>query len=272
MDYRTTALVTGASSGIGTAFAAALAARGSDLVLVARSGDTLRGIADDLTVRHGVRVDVIAQDLTEPGAAEAVRAGTDRLGRRVGILVNNAGFGSGGRFDRIPAERSHREVALDVSAVVDLTSAYLPAMTAAGAGAVLNVASTAAFQPAPGMAVYAASKSFVLSFSEALWAEQRRHGVRVLAVCAGPVRTGFAEAMGVPPVGAGQYRTPEQVVRSALRALDRGRAAVTPGLANAALYPLTRLVPRRLVLAVADRMVGRAIGAEVSPATSAAAG
>jgi short-subunit dehydrogenase len=273
MNYQSkSALVTGGSSGIGKAFAEALAARGSDIVLVARSAGAVAELADRLRERHGVRAEVIAQDLTEPGATRAVRDATDRLGLSVDILVNNAGFGSAGRFHTIGAQRSAREVALDVAAVVELTHAYLPAMVARGEGAVVNVASTAAFQPVPHMAVYGASKAFVLSFSQALWAEYRSLGLRVLAVCPGPVETNFFTIVG-RDVGeraaVGRPKTPEAVVRAALRALDRGRFQVTPGLPNAALPVLNRLLPRRLLLLITDHLY-RGVQGEASDPTQAA--
>jgi short-subunit dehydrogenase len=259
VEYRgKTALVTGASSGIGTAFAEALAGRGCDLVLVARSAGALAVLAQRLRSEHGVRVETLAQDLTAPGAAQAVQQETDRLGLGVNILVNNAGFGSVGRFDTIAAQRSAREVALDVAAVVELAHAFLPSMAGRGEGAVVNVASTAAFQPVPYMSVYGASKAFVFSFSQALWAEYRSLGVRVLALCPGPVDTNFFAVAGTREVGkraaVGRPKTPEAVVRAALRALDRNRFMVTPGLANAALPALNRLLPRHLLLAVAERL------------------
>jgi hypothetical protein len=259
MLYRgKTALITGASSGIGAAFAEALAARGCDIVLVARSSGALTTLADRLKSRHGVQTTVITQDLAAPMAAETVREATDWLGLRVDILVNSAGFGSAGEFHTIADGRVVHEVAVDVVALVELTHAYLPDMVARRDGAVVNVASTAAFQPLPYLAVYGASKAFVLSFSQALWAEYRARGVRVLAVCPGPVKTNFLTAMGSAEAGRrsglGRPSTPQAVVDAALRALDRGRFTVTPGLANAALPVLGRLLPRRLQLAVAERL------------------
>ncbi|MGA8112135.1 MAG: SDR family oxidoreductase [Actinocatenispora sp.] len=256
MEYQgSTALITGASSGIGAAFADALAARGTDLVLVARSTDQLEAVAATARERHGVRAEVITADLTAPDAAGALRAEVDRRGLSVDILVNNAGFGSAGPFQSVTADRSRREVALDVAAVVDLSHAFLPDMTERRRGGVINLSSTAAFQPAPNFAVYAAAKSFVLSFSQALWAECRPHGVEVLAVCPGPVETNFFDVLGTEQVKVGQILGPEQVVRTALRAFDRGRAVVIPGARNAVLPVLQRFVPRRLVLSTATRML-----------------
>jgi short-subunit dehydrogenase len=272
MEYRgRTALVTGASSGIGARFAEALAGRGADLVLVARSADVLERSAARLAAAHGVRVVAIPADLTVPGAGAEVVARATELApgatvniATVNILVNNAGLGSAGRLHEVAAERSRREVALDVAAVVDLTRACLPHMVARGTGAIVNVASIAAFQPAPYMAVYAASKAFVLSFSQALTAEYRPLGVHVLAVNPGPVRTRFTEVVGTRQVMVGRAWEPRAVVDAALRALDRNRSTVTPGRRNAAVPYLARLLPRPVTLAIAERMLRRAQEAMVT--------
>jgi short-subunit dehydrogenase len=233
MDYRgKTALVTGASSGLGVAFAEALAARGADLVLVARSTDALVALADRLRAAHGVRAEVISQDLTAPDAAAAVRTETDRLGLAIDLLVNNAGFGSAGRFDEMPAERSQREIALNVGAVVGLTHAYLPDMAARRSGGILNVASISAYQPTPYMSVYGAAKAFTLSFSEALWQEYRGLGVDVVALTPGPVKTNFFDVVGSHAAMVGRPLSPEEVVAAALRGLERRRRTVAPGRQN----------------------------------------
>lgn len=186
-EYRgKVALITGASMGIGAAFARELAARGMNLVLVARSVDRLQALADELTPRHGIRVEVVPADLSQPDAGRAIAETCSRLGLEVHLLVNNAGFGTSGPFHTISPERERDEVMVNVLAVVDLTHRFLPGMRARKAGGIINVASTAAFQPIPYLAVYAASKAFVLSFSEALWAECQEEAVRVLALCPGP--------------------------------------------------------------------------------------
>ncbi|BCJ30058.1 SDR family NAD(P)-dependent oxidoreductase [Actinocatenispora sera] len=265
MEYRgTTALVTGASGGIGAALAEQLAARGAHLVLVARSTERLTALAEQLRAEHGVRTEVVSTDLTAPGAAEALRTELDRRGVRIDLLVNNAGMASAGRFAEIPASRTRTELALDVCALVDLTHAFLPDMVRRGSGGVLNVASTAAFQPAPYMAVYAAAKSFVLSFSRALWAEYRSAGIRVTVVCPGPVRTGFAVRLGTPQPEIGQLRTPAQVARAALDGYRRGRHTVVPGAANGLMQGI-RFLPTRLVLAIGRRTLGRVLGTAHSP-------
>ncbi|MEU4644857.1 SDR family oxidoreductase [Micromonospora sp. NPDC023814] len=250
-----TALVTGASTGIGAAFARELAARGAHLILVARSRDKLQTLAEDLQATHGVRVDVLPTDLARPGAVAHLAEQVSQLGRTVDILVNNAGFATHGDVDAADPGRLHEQVQLNVTAVLDLTTTFLPAMTARRRGSIINVASTAAFQPVPHMAVYGATKAFVLSFTEALWAETRPTGVRVLAVCPGATETPFFDVVGAEEASAGKRRTPEQVVATALHALDRGVPSVVDGHANALVTRLPRLVPRRTIIAIAERTV-----------------
>jgi len=247
-----TALVTGASSGLGAAFARALARRGADLVLVARSEGVLHQTAEQLRGAHGGRVEVISQDLAQEGAADAVAARLTELGVTVDMLVNNAGFATQGPWETIRPERDHAQV-INVVAVVDLTHALVPGMLERGAGSVVNVASLGGFQPAPRLAVYAASKAFVLSLGQALAAELGGGGVRVLTVCPGPIDTPFFDVLGSRDAAIGQQLTPEQVVDRALRALERGRTLVVPGWRNALTAHASRLLPRRLVLAVAER-------------------
>jgi len=248
-----TALVTGASSGLGAAFARALAERGADLVLVARSQDVLHATADRLHSAYGVRVEVIAQDLAQAGAAETVAARLAELGVSVDVLINNAGFATQGPWETIPAKRDHAQVMLNVVAVVDLTHALVPRMLERRAGAVVNVASLGGFQPAPRLAVYGASKAFVISLGQALSAELAGRGVAVLTVCPGPVDTPFFDVLGSRDAAIGQQLAPEQVVEHALRALERGRTLVVPGWRNALTAHASRLLPRRLVLALAER-------------------
>ncbi|MFE0461302.1 SDR family NAD(P)-dependent oxidoreductase [Kitasatospora sp. NPDC058965] len=249
-----TALITGASSGLGAEFARQLAARGHDLVLVARSADRLEQLAAELRTGHGVEAHVLVQDLAEPDAAG--RIGAELTARRleVDLLVNNAGFGTCGRFEELSAAREREELLVNVVAPVDLAHQVLPGMLARGRGAVVNVASSAAYQPTPYFAVYGASKTFVLNFSLALRQEYRRRGVRVLAVCPGPVATGFFDVIGTERAAVGRMAQPADVVRSALRALDRDRAYVTPGLSNLPTAHLAPRRPRAFVAAVAARV------------------
>jgi short-subunit dehydrogenase len=249
-------LVTGASSGIGAAFARALAARGSDLVLVARREDRLRTLASELEAAHRIRCTVVPLDLSlpKPGAALLRELG-DRL---PDLVVNNAGFGIQGEVVATDPDRLAQEVAVDVAAVVDLCRAFVEPMIVRGSGVVLNIASTAAYQPVPGMAVYAASKAFVKLFTEALWHEARPHGVTVFAVSPGAVASEFF-AEGQRISAPTSYWEPSRIADAGLRALDRGlgrgmrggiRVApeVMPGFANRAAAFSTRFVPRRVML------------------------
>ncbi|MFF4009534.1 SDR family NAD(P)-dependent oxidoreductase [Streptomyces sp. NPDC001717] len=251
----TTALITGASSGLGAEFAAQLAARGHDLVLVARSADRLAALAERLGDAHGVQVHVLVQDLAQPDAARRIGAELTDRALSVDVLVNNAGFGTCGRFEQIDGRRDHDQLMVNVVSLVDLTHELLPGMLERGRGSVINVASTAAFQPTPYFAVYGASKTFVLDFSLALRQEYRRRGIRVLALCPGPVETGFFDVIGTRKAAVtGSFSLPEPVVRSALRALDADRAYVTPGLSNAVSAHLTPRRPRTMVAAIAERV------------------
>jgi short-subunit dehydrogenase len=248
--YRT-ALITGASSGIGAVFAQALAARGCDLVLVARSGDRLRELAARLAQAHGRRVEAIAADLAQPGPGAPLKAVVDGLGMKIDLLVNNAGFGTRGAFETLDPAREQQEVLLNIGAVVDLSRAFLPGMLAGGHGGIINLSSMAAFQPTPYMAVYGASKAFVWSFTDALWVEAGGRGVHVMAVCPGPVETAFFDSPGIEAlrerVPKGSALRPEQVVEAALKGLLARRRLVIPGTMVHALSWLTRLGPRALL-------------------------
>ncbi|RKH13195.1 SDR family oxidoreductase [Corallococcus sp. CA053C] len=249
------ALVTGASSGLGEVFARELAARGMDLILVARSEDRLRALATELASAHGIQAEVIALDLGREGAARELHARCQEKGLRVDLLVNNAGFGTHGAFDSAPFARQHEQVMLNVTALVDASHLFLPDMLARGVGGILNVASIAGFQPVPYMAIYAASKAFVLSFSEALSEENRGKGVRVLALCPGPVKTAFFDVVGTKQAAVGPMATAEEVVLVGLKALDQGRASVVPGVRNWLQANLTRFTPRSLGLRIAGGMM-----------------
>ncbi len=194
-----TCLVTGASSGIGVEIAGLLAARGLNVTLVARTQSKLEELADTLTVRHGVRAEVLAADLTDTASRSALPGRLEELGLTVNVLVNNAGFSTLGPVYRADPDREIAMVRTDVEAVVHLCTLFTPGMVERRSGCILNVASTAAFQPIPGQAGYGASKAFVLSYSHAIREELRPHGVTVTALCPGPVETGFAEAAGITP-------------------------------------------------------------------------
>ncbi|MFL5516237.1 MAG: SDR family NAD(P)-dependent oxidoreductase [Gemmatimonadales bacterium] len=253
-----TALVTGASSGIGAAIARELASRGYSLALVARREERLRSLATDLTSEHGVVAETIACDLADPAERERLAGELPARGRAIEVLVNNAGFGHQADFATSPRERMVEMVRLNVEAVVDLTSRFLGPMVERGRGSVINIASTAAFQPLPGSAVYAASKSFVLSFSEAIRTELRGSGVTVTAVCPGPVKTEFTEVAGVAGV---EERTPgavwmsaEDIARHAVDGAKHDRRVVVPGALNRATALAGQHSPRSVALPLISRV------------------
>lgn len=237
-----TALVTGASSGIGLAFARALAARGNDLVVVARSEDKLRALADELTVD----VEVLPADLTDPEQLGRVEVRCADDAHPIDVLINNAGAGKATKFIDASIDDLLWEHALDVVAPMRLMHAALPGMVARRSGAILNVASFAAFQPGPGNAVYSASKSFVLSLSEAVHEEVLKADVHVTAVCPGATRTDFQQRGGFTRGGVPGFlwQEPEEVVAMSLKALDRNAAVLTPGLLNKLVPASIRLTPR----------------------------
>ena len=241
------ALVTGASGGLGAEFAQLLAADGYDLALVARSAEKLESVAAALRERYGVEVSPIVQDLSLPDAAEAVFARVPRCD----VLVNNAGFATNGKFERIPEERITREIVLDVLTLTRLTRKYVPAMLERGAGRVLNVASTAGFLPGPFMAVYYACKAYVISFSQALAEELRGSGISVTCFCPGATATGFADEAGVH--GTLLFRLPishpTTMAKAGYRGMLAGKDMVVPWpLSNRLTEIAGRLTPRRLLL------------------------
>ncbi len=250
-----TALITGASSGIGRAFAETLSSKGANVILVARSKAKLDALAAKIRRSNQVTVHVIVADLSKEDGPRRVHEATKRLRRDVDVLINNAGFGTYGPFHTIPAGEDHDEIMLNVAAVVRLTHVFLPAMLERHTGIIVNVASGAAFQAAPYMAVYGASKAFVLSFSEALWAEYRGQGISVLALCPGPTDTGFFKVARNEDAVAGRKRSPQAVVDTALRALDRGRSsAIDGGLLRLGIFS-ERLVSRSVVARSAAKIM-----------------
>jgi short-subunit dehydrogenase len=249
---RRRALVTGASAGIGEAFARALAARHHDLLLVARRRDRLEALAKELAERHRVSASVEAVDLAEEAGLAALAAAI--AADPPDLLVNNAGFGSFGRFAELDPERELEEVRLNVLALVRLTRAALPGMLGRGSGAVINVSSLAGEVPGPFTATYAATKAFVTSFSESLHEELRGTGVVVQALLPGFTRTEFQEVAGVDPgrVPSLAWMSAERVARTSLAALERGDALCIPGAGNRLLGGLSALAPR----SVARRVLG----------------
>jgi short-subunit dehydrogenase len=250
-----TALITGASMGIGEAFARELAERGMNLILVARSEDKMRRMADELSQKHSIHTLVLATDLSRENAAETVREQVEEAGITVDLLVNNAGFGTHGRFQELAAARDHAETMLNVVALQDLTHAFLPGMIERRAGGVINVASTAAFQPLPFMAVYGATKAFVLSFTEALWAEAKDYNVRVTALCPGATETPFFGTVGTEDAALGKKDTPEHVVAQGLRAFEAGKCYVIPRWNDWLLAQVNRTAPRSLNARIAKKLM-----------------
>ena len=250
------AVVTGASSGLGALFAEKLAQRGLAVVLAGRDQARLAEVRQRVQrVAPGIEVELVVGDLGARGGVEALVGALD--GRVIDVLVNNAGFGTYGRLEEVDPERDHDLIAVNVDALVRLTHAVLPAMLARGRGRILNVASTIAFQPAPYQATYGASKAFVLSFSQALWAETRGTGVTVTALAPGPTRTGFVDALDadVSQTIYGRLAAPEPVVAAGLRALDRGRPVVVPGLRNRLMATASRLSPGWVGALISGRML-----------------
>ncbi|WIE82392.1 SDR family oxidoreductase [Curtobacterium sp. MCPF17_021] len=259
LDYTNqTTLITGASSGIGAQFARQLAARGSDLVLVARRKDRLEALAKELTNEHGVDVTAIAFDLGAADAGRRLRAEFDERGLVVTSLVNCAGFGTHGPFVDEDPDRIQAELALNVASLVDVTRAFLPQLN----GVLVNVASLLGYQPWPTAAVYGATKGFVLNFTEALWQENQAtgSGLKILALSPGPTRTEFFDVIGSQDMSAGAtMQTPAQVVDTAIRTLDRHNPppSVVSGTMNKAISMIARFASRRLTVQFFGRIARR---------------
>lgn len=248
-------LITGSSSGIGAAFARKLATLGRNVLLVARSEDKLINLCNELGRLSGVRAQYLVLDLGEPDAGARLFEETKKRQLDIDMLINNAGFGSMGHFVRLDLANELKMVDLNVRTLVELTHRFLVPMRERGQGTIINVASTAGFQPVPFMANYAATKAFVLSFSEALWEENRSHGIHVMALCPGVTETNFFEAsrMDRPPMRTVQ--TAEQVVDAALRGLARRKSSVITGWTNFLMVETERIVPRSMVI----KLTGKAL-------------
>ncbi|MCO8308398.1 SDR family oxidoreductase [Streptomyces sp. RKCA744] len=251
-------LITGASSGLGEEFARQLAQRGSDLVLVARRKDRLENLAGELSDRYGIAVHTVAQDLGDARAGEVLAAELESRGLVVTSLVNNAGFATFGPFHEEDPERLRQEIALDVSAVTDISRAFINQLQAHGRGVLINVASMAAYQANPRMAVYGATKAFVLSLTEALWAESRGTGLKVIALSPGATQTEFFDVVGTSDAAGGQQlQQPRDVVATVLKALDGKNPppSVIAGRRNRLMAGAARrLMTRAQVTRVVDRM------------------
>ena len=251
MEPRPVTLITGASAGLGVEFARQCVARGQEVVLVARRQDRLNQLAAEVGNAH-----VIAADLSEPDAPAKLFAELASRGLWATVLINNAGFGLRGRFDALPLDRQLEMIDLNVRALTALTFFAVEEMARRGGGAILNVASTAAFQPGPKMAVYFATKAFVLSFTEALHEEWKDRGIKVSALCPGPTRTEFGEVAGIGTLGSFDRLSMEAapVVRAGLDGLERNQAVVIPGTTNKLGAWSTRFAPRSVVRRIAGSL------------------
>ena len=246
-----TALITGASNGIGLELARIHAKRGGDLVLVARSQDKLNQLADELRAQyHDIHITVIAQDLTMPQAAQSIFAQTEQLGIQVDILINNAGFGGHGRFFERELAKEQQMIQLNITTLTELTHLYLQGMVARRSGKILNVSSTASFMPGPLQAVYYATKAYVTSFSQAVAEEVREFGITVTALCPGAVATGFVDAGGLQDVGAWKNaKSAQSVAEYGYQAMEKGElVAFNEGKLKFALEWVIPLLPRKTVL------------------------
>ena len=241
-------LITGASSGIGEAFARALAARGNNLLLVARSEDKLNKLCSEFARAGSIHCQQFALDLSTPESPSRLFEETKTRGLEIDLLINNAGFGSMGEFATLDLAHELNMIDLNIRSLVEITHRFLQPMRERKSGAVINVASTAGFQPVPYMATYAATKAFVLSFSEALWEENRPYGIEVLALCPGVTETGFFEAAHIQKPPSRTSETPEQVVETALRGLRRRKSSIISGAPNKFMVATERFVPRSFVL------------------------
>jgi short-subunit dehydrogenase len=250
-----TTLITGASSGIGEVFARKLAARGRNVLLVARSEDKLITLCNELGRSNSIRAQYVTLDLSEPDAPERLFAEAEKRGLTIDLLINNAGFGSMGDFSQLDLARELNMIDLNIKSLVDLTYKFLAPMRERKQGAIINVASTAGFQAVPFMATYAATKAFVLSFSEALWEENRPFGIQVMALCPGVTETNFFEAARGKKPPARVAQTPDEVVETALKGLSRGKSHIISGWTNFFMTQGERLAPRSLVTRVAGKMM-----------------
>jgi len=250
-------LITGASGGIGEAFARKLAAEKHNLVLVARSEEKLHQLCDELMLKHKITAHYVALDLTAFESDKKLFEETEKHGFEVDFLINNAGFGSMGDFAELELERELEMISLNIMSLVALTHRYLEKMRARKSGTIINVSSTASFQAIPYMATYAATKAFVTSFSEAIAEENRPFGITVTAVCPGPTDTNFFAEANAIPFSAKGMQTPEAVVETALKAAKSGKALTVSGISNYIGSVLGTIAP--------DSLVTRAIGSYLRP-------
>jgi short-subunit dehydrogenase len=255
-----TALVTGASSGIGLELAKLLARDGHDLVLVARTGAKLAELGEQLREAHGISTKVMPKDLVDPAAPTGIASRLEADGIAVSVLVSSAGFADHGRFAEADLAKQLDMIQVNVTALTQLTGLLLPGMISRGEGRILNLASTAAFQPGPLMSVYYATKAYVLSFSEALANELEGTGVTVTALCPGPTRTGFQEraALEESKLVPDGLMSPEEVAAAGYAAMLQGKSVEIPGFRHWAGAQLPRFVPRRTAARIVRRVQERA--------------
>lgn len=252
-------LITGASGGIGEAFARRLAAENHHLLLVARSEAKLRTLGDELARKHGITAQYVALDLTAPDAHERLFAETEKRQLHVDTLINNAGIGSAGDFTQLDLTSELAMIQLNVSALMALSHQYVPKMRERGGGTLINVASMACFQPIPFMAAYAASKAFVRSFTEAIAEENRPFNVRVMLLCPGATDTGFFEAAKLgnnkQAIGVTETQTPDEVVEAAMRGLRSGKRVAISGFKNAMGARIVALLPNSVITRTMARLL-----------------
>jgi short-subunit dehydrogenase len=250
-------LITGASSGIGKVFAERFAQEKHDLVIVARRQAELEALAERLRAAHGVTVHVIALDLSAPRAAHTLFAEVQQRGLHVDGLINNAGFGVHGRHAEISPEAVEQMIAVNVTVLTTLTRLFLPGMIERKSGTILNVASTASFQPIPFFSAYAASKAYVLSFSEGLAEEVREYGIKVVCLCPGPTRTEFMDVAGVQTKGLKYvtFMSAEAVVDAGMQAIRRGEVVRIAGALNTLVARSVTFMPRQLVAKVSGQLM-----------------
>ena len=257
IDYAAqTTLITGASAGIGVEFARELARRGSNLVLVARRKERLDALAAELESAHGITVTVVPLDLSLPGAGATILAEAQRQGVTITSVINNAGFGTQGPFHLDVAARLTEEITVNVSSLVDISRTFIEPLRESGTGFLVNVASLAGYFPSPRMAVYAATKAFVLNFTEALWFESRDSGLRVLSVAPGATQTEFFDVAGPAAASGATLQPPAGVIGATFKALDARRSvpSVVVGRSNAIAASAMRLFTRRNLVLAAGRI------------------
>jgi short-subunit dehydrogenase len=253
-------VVTGASSGIGAAFARVLAARGHDLVLVARNEARLRELGDALEAEHGTRVEILAADLEADAGAARVAARLSNTAHPVELLVNNAGFGTSGRFHELPVDQEKAEIRLNVLALVELTHAALGSMVDRGHGGIINVSSVGAYQPTPLSATYCATKAFVSSFTNAIHEELRGTGVKAMVLAPGFTHTEFHLRAGIDKKDLTPgflWQSADEVAQAAMRSYDRGRAVCVPGAVNAVAAAFSGSMPAGVSRRVAGLVTKR---------------